>query len=79
MNITGNTISRYFRADRRDVAYICGIFDSLEGMVSVRSPNHSKGGSHQILHVMVSPYFLKDFESLLTTIRKNNTLEEVIT
>ncbi|MFH0887280.1 MAG: hypothetical protein V1843_03845 [bacterium] len=72
-----DTISRFFRAKRVDIAFLCGVFDSLEGMVAVRSPNPAKGGDHQILHVMISPYFLADFENLLTTLRKNNNLEEV--
>ena len=72
-----DTITRYFRTDRKDVAFICGVLDALEGMVAVRSPKSTRGSAHQILHVMISPFFVPEFTTLLTRLKKTNTLDEV--
>jgi hypothetical protein len=66
-----DTISRYFRLHRKDIAYFKFIIESYEGMAVVRT----KDPHEAIVELMVAPGWEKDVEKVLEGLGKEIPIE----
>ena len=69
-------IDRYFKVKKSDVSFVCNYLEAFEGMAAIRTPN-PKPGEDTVLHMMVSPDFLDQFETLAGGLIKDIGMEEV--
>jgi hypothetical protein len=69
-----DTQSRYFRVQRQDIAYFKFIIESYEGMAVVRT----KDPQEAVIELMVAPGWEKELEKVLEGLRKEITLEPVL-
>jgi len=69
-----DTQSRYFRVHRQDIAYFKFIIESYEGMAVVRT----KDPFEAIVELMVAPGWEKDLENVLEGLRKEITIESLL-
>ncbi len=68
-----DTQSRYFRLDRKEIAYFKFIIESYEGMAVIRT----KDPYEAIVEVMVAPGWEKDLEEVLEGLRKEISIESL--
>ena len=66
-----DTQSRYFRVNRKDIAYFKFIIESYEGMAVVRT----KDPYEAVVELMVAPGWEKDLEEVLEGLRKEIPIE----
>jgi hypothetical protein len=66
-----DTVSRYFRLNRKDIAYFKFIIESYEGMAVVRT----KDPHEAIVELMVAPGWEKDLDKVLEGLGKEITIE----
>jgi hypothetical protein len=66
-----DTVSRYFRLHRKDIAYFKFIIESYEGMAVVRT----KDPHEAIVELMVAPGWEKDVDQVLEGLGKEITIE----
>jgi len=66
-----DTQSRYFRLQRKDIAYFKFIIESYEGMAVIRT----KDPHEAIVELMVAPGWEKDLEEVLDGLRKEMPIE----
>ena len=69
-----DTQSKYFRLRREDIAYLKFIIESYDGMAVVRT----KDPYEAIVELMVAPGWEKDLEGVLEGLRKEMTLEPLL-
>ena len=69
-----DTQSKYFRLRREDIAYLKFIIESYDGMAVVRT----KDPNEAIVELMVAPGWEKDLEEVLEGLRKEMTLEPLL-
>ncbi len=69
-----DTQSRYFRVHRQDIAYFKFIIESYEGMAVVRT----KDPQEAVIELMVAPGWEKELEKVLEGLRKEITLEPLL-
>ncbi len=66
-----DTVSRYFRLHRQDIAYFKFIIESYEGMAVVRTRD-----SHEaVVELMVAPGWEKDMDRVLEGLGKEIHIE----
>jgi hypothetical protein len=68
-----DTHSRYFRVNRKDIAYLKFIIESYEGMAVVRT----KDPQEAIVELMVAPGWEKDVDEVLEGLRKEMPIENI--
>jgi hypothetical protein len=73
LNHTVDTHSKYFRIQRKDIAYFKFVIESYEGMAVVRT----KDPLEAIVEVMIAPGWEKDVEAVLEGLRQEITIEPV--
>lgn len=66
-----DTQSRYFRIDRKDIAYFKFIIESYEGMAVVRTHNAKEA----VVELMIAPGWEKDVEEVIEGLRKEIRIE----
>jgi hypothetical protein len=66
-----DTVSRYYRLHRKDIAYFKFIIESYEGMAVVRT----KDPHEAIVELMVAPGWEKDLDQILEGLGKEITIE----
>jgi len=66
-----DTQSKYFRINRKDIAYFKFIIESYEGMAVVRT----KDPHEAVVELMVAPGWEKDLEEALEGLRKEIPIE----
>jgi len=66
-----DTVSRYYRLHRRDIAYFKFIIESYEGMAVVRT----KDPYEAVVELMVAPGWEKDVEEVLEGLGKEIHIE----
>ncbi|HUL29785.1 MAG TPA: DUF4911 domain-containing protein [Thermodesulfobacteriota bacterium] len=69
-----DTQSRYFRLRREDIAYLKFIIESYEGMAIVRT----KDPHEAIVELMIAPGWEEEFEEVLAGLRKEMTIEPLL-
>ncbi|MGB9628941.1 MAG: DUF4911 domain-containing protein [Thermodesulfobacteriota bacterium] len=68
-----DTYSRYFRLNRKDIAYFKFIIESYEGMAVVRTHDPKEA----VIEVMVAPGWEKDVEEIIEALCKEITIEPI--
>ncbi len=68
-----DTQSRYFRIQRKDIAFFKFILESCEGMAVVRT----KDPQEAIVEVMIAPGWERDVEEVLEGLQKEIPIEKV--
>ena len=68
-----DTINKYFRIRRKDIAYFKFIMESYEGMAVVRT----KDPSEAIVELMIAPGWEGDVEAVLDGLRQEMPIEPV--
>jgi hypothetical protein len=68
-----DTVSRYFRVRRKDIAYLKFIIESYEGMAVVRT----KDPHEAVVELMVAPGWEKDAEDVLEALSKEILIERL--
>lgn len=71
-----DSIDVFLRVKKKDIYLICPYFEAFEGMATVRTPKPEEG-EYATIKFMVSPDFIKDFESVLNILSKTIWLEKV--
>jgi hypothetical protein len=66
-----DTVSRYYRLHRKDIAYFKFIIESYEGMAVVRT----KDPHEAIVELMVAPGWEKDLDEVLEGLGREITIE----
>jgi hypothetical protein len=66
-----DTVSRYYRLHRKDIAYFKFIIESYEGMAVVRT----KDPYEAIVELMVAPGWEKDLDGVLEGLGKEIPIE----
>jgi hypothetical protein len=66
-----DTVSRYFRLHRRDIAYFKFIIESYEGMAVVRT----KDPHEAIVELMVAPGWERDVDEVIEGLRREIQIE----
>jgi hypothetical protein len=66
-----DTVSRYFRLHRKDIAYFKFIIESYEGMAVVRT----KDPYEAVVELMVAPGWEKDVDEVLEGLGKEIHIE----
>lgn len=66
-----DTFSRYFRIQKRDIAYFKFIIESHEGMAVVRT--HDPGEA--VVELMIAPGWEEDLEAVLWNLKKEIGIE----
>ncbi len=66
-----NTRSKYFRVQRKDIAYLKFIIESHEGMAVVRTTDPHEA----IVELMIAPGWEEDAEEVLEELRKEIAIE----
>jgi hypothetical protein len=66
-----DTVSRYFRLHRKDIAYFKFIIESYDGMAVVRT----KDPYEAIVELMVAPGWEKDVDQVMEGLRKEIRIE----
>jgi hypothetical protein len=62
-------IDEFIKVDKKDVAFICAYLEAHEGMCAMRTPN-PKPGEDTVMHIMVSPDFHEQYNSLMNSLKK---------
>lgn len=68
-----DTYSRYFRVQRKDIAFFKFIIESHEGMAVVRT----KDPHEAIVELMIVPGWEKDVEEVLEGLKKEIAIETI--
>jgi hypothetical protein len=68
-----DTVSRYFRLHRKDIAYFKFIIESYEGMAVVRTKNPREA----VVELMVAPGWEKDLDQILEGLCKEIHIESL--
>ena len=68
-----DTISKYIRVHRKDIAYFKFILESYEGMVLMRTRDPNEA----VVELMVAPGWEKDVEEVLGGLGKEITIESL--
>lgn len=68
-----DTVSRYFRLHRKDIAYFKFIIESYDGMAVMRT----KDPHEAIVELMVAPGWERDLEKVLEGLGKEIHIEPV--
>ncbi len=71
-----NQIDQYFKVKKTEVSFICTYMEAFEGMAAVRTPD-PKYGDDAVLHFMVSPDFIGQFDELIGVLQKDIPMEKV--
>ena len=66
-----DTVSRYYRLHRRDIAYFKFIIESYEGMAVVRT----KDPYEAVVELMVAPGWEKDVDEIIEGLRREIEIE----
>jgi hypothetical protein len=66
-----DTVSRYYRLHRKDIAYFKFIIESYEGMAVVRTKNPHEA----IVELMVAPGWERDLDKILEGLSKEIHIE----
>jgi hypothetical protein len=69
-----DTVSRYYRLHRKDIAYFKFIIESYDGMAVVRT----KDPHEAIVELMVAPGWEKDVDEVLEGLGKEITIETLL-
>ena len=67
----------FLKVYKEDVAFITAIIESFEGISAVRTPNPDPKSPKTVLHCIVSPDFLKQFDLIVRDLSKEHTIERV--
>jgi len=72
-----DSINVLLKVKKEDIYLICPYFEAFEGMAAIRTPKPEEG-SYATLKLMVSPYFMEDFEKLLGNLEKRIYFERIL-
>lgn len=60
-----NSLDYFIKVPAQEIYFWCPFLEAFEGMLALRTPEPPKG-EEGILHIMVSPDFKQEFESLIS-------------
>ena len=66
-----NTIKKYFRIDRREIAFLKFIFEAYDGIVTITTVEPDKG----IVRLCIAPGCENDVEMILQDLKKDILIE----
>lgn len=61
-----DSVQRRLEVDKKDIAYIVGLFEAYDDFAVVRTLDQSRG----LIELMISPDFLDEVQKLLTDLAK---------
>ncbi|MFA5840266.1 MAG: hypothetical protein WC890_06410 [Candidatus Margulisiibacteriota bacterium] len=71
-----DSINVFLKVHKEDIYLICPYFEAFDGMVAIRTPKPTDG-PFAIIKLMVSPFFMLDFEKILLSLGKKIDLQRV--
>ena len=71
-----DSINYFLRVSKEDIYLLCPYFEAFDGMVAIRTPKPEEG-PFATLKLMVSPDFKKDFDKLLSNLKRRISFEQV--
>jgi Domain of unknown function (DUF4911) len=66
-----NTIKKYFRVDRREIAFLKFIFEAYDGIVTITTVDPDKG----VVRLCIAPGCENDVEMILQDLKKDILIE----
>ncbi|RZB33998.1 MAG: hypothetical protein SRB2_03391 [Desulfobacteraceae bacterium Eth-SRB2] len=66
-----NTIKKYFRVDRRKIAFLKFIFEAYDGIVTITTVDPDKG----VVQLCIAPGCEDDVEMILQDLKKDILIE----
>ncbi len=69
-----DSINVFLKVHKEDIYLICPYFEAFDGMVAIRTPKPTDG-PFAIIKLMVSPFFMLDFEKILLSLGKKIDLQ----
>ncbi len=67
----------YLKVYKEDVAFITTIIEAFEGIAAVRTPNPDPKSLKTVLHCIVSPDNMEQFNLIVRDLAKDHTIERV--
>jgi len=67
----------YLKVKKEDIAFITTIIESFEGIASVRTPNPDPKSPTQVIHCIVSPNCMDQFDMIVRDLGKDHSLKRV--
>ncbi|MFC1766966.1 DUF4911 domain-containing protein [Candidatus Margulisiibacteriota bacterium] len=71
-----NSIDIYLKVKKHDIAFLCSFLESFEGMLAFRTPNPDRYSDTSIVHLMISPDYQEQFNSIMKGLKKEIKIEE---
>ena len=59
------TIQKYFKVDKKNIAFLKFVLEAYDGMAVIRTLNPREG----VIELMIAPDFEKDVENILDSLR----------
>lgn len=69
-------IDHYVKIRKADVAFFCAYLEAFEGMCAMRTPNPGPG-DETVMHIMLSPDFQEQYDSIMNDLKAELAWEEV--
>jgi len=67
----------FLKVYKEDVAFITTIIEAFEGIAAVRTPNPDPKSPKTVLHCIVSPDCMEQFNLIVRDLSKEHTIERV--
>ncbi len=67
----------YLKVNKEDIVFITTIIESFEGIAAVRTPNPDPKSGKSVLHCIVSPDLIEQFDRIVRDLSKEHTIERV--
>ena len=71
-----NSLDLYYNVKKKDIAYICNYFEAFEGIAALRNPNPDKYSDVTMVHLMVAPDFMEQFNIMIKDLKNNVFIEK---
>jgi hypothetical protein len=69
-----NTIKKYFRVDRREIAFLKFIFEAYDGIVTITTVDPDQG----VVLFSIAPGCEDDVEIILQDLKKDILIEQIV-
>ncbi|MGB2929089.1 MAG: DUF4911 domain-containing protein [Desulfobacterales bacterium] len=68
-----NTIKKYFRVDRREIAFLKFIFEAYDGIVTITTEDPHQG----VVRLCIAPGCENDVEMILKDLKKDILIKQI--
>lgn len=69
-----DSINWRYEIDKKDIAYLCGLFEAYDEFAIVRTLDQSRG----LIELLISPDFVEDVERLMAALQKEFPIRKLI-